>query len=301
MPQAVRRNRRPRRWSTYCSLPVDSSARHNPRSDRARRCRCTAARRSRARPLRLGRPQVDETLSQRRVVEQIGAGEREGDVGDVHRLELLGSTTSPPRSPSSITTSGPSPCRSADEPVADQRQAVVAGGLVADPVAGLELVTSRASGTPTGWENSAGRRRTARARRQRVVAPLVEVAGRERDGRDVDAGIDPHHRARPAEVSERARRVARAGPVRHACRRGSRCPVPTGTDRSGPRRERYLRARDTGCVDIGGRRAAAIRVGRSSSATNRQSRRPLDRTPCAGEPRSAVAVIPSGSNTASSR
>ena len=58
--------------------------------------------------LGLGGPQVDEALAQRRVVEQVGAAEDRVTFDMWTGSISVGLITSPPSSPSSITTIGPS-------------------------------------------------------------------------------------------------------------------------------------------------------------------------------------------------
>ena len=106
--------------------------------------------------------------------------------------------------------------------------------------------------------------------RPRVGGPVAEGEIGEAAERDARLRVDPEERAAAAEVAERARRVARAGPVRRLARRAARGRAPS---RSAPAaRTPAARRRARGTAPRAPRRAspARCRCGRLQLARERE-------------------------------
>ena len=164
-------------------------------------------------------PQRDETAAQLGIVDQIGATEAELDVGDRHRLDLghvddVAAELAVQHHHHGATAAG----ESADEAVADQRQAVVAGELetdaIARPEAHRDLTMDDLTGGTSCRELVQDRIGQLGPTLQRHRCPLIEGAIGERDHCDAHPGIHPHEGTGTPEVSKRGGAAARSGPVR---------------------------------------------------------------------------------------
>ena len=183
----------------------------------------------------------------------------------------------------------------ADEAVAHERQPVVGRGLPPDPIAEAER-HGRPPTSATTASDSSGHALHGLDR------PVVERPVGEGDEPAPGGGVDPHHRAGPAEVAERGRasscgrssavscrpRISKPSPHGH----GSKRPTP-GTI---PARSGILRP-----DRVGRRRRRRPASGAAARRGSGRCRRPCCASAVGGRAASSSGAMPSGSSTASSR